>query len=321
VLRYDNLRSAVKKILRGPQREETARFIAFRSHWGFESEFCTPGEGHEKGGVEGEGGQFRRNHLVPVPKVRDLEELNRLLAAGSKEDESRVIEGRGQPVGAAMLIEREHLRPLAVEGFELASLHFPTVNGSGCAKALTNFYSVPLPVGTEVVVKVYSAYVEIWHQGRRVARHERCYERQQKVLELEHYLDVLTKKPGALAGSTALEQCRAQGRWPASYDQFWNVLQQRQGKQAGTRAMIDILLLAREHGAAPIRQAVEQALELGCSDVSAVRYLLSVGGQEPPLPPATPVQIGALNRYDRPQPSLEDYDRLRPNWGATEVIQ
>ena len=52
VLRYDNLKSAVKKILRGHQREETARFIGFRSHWGFASEFCTPGEGHEKGGVE-----------------------------------------------------------------------------------------------------------------------------------------------------------------------------------------------------------------------------------------------------------------------------
>ena len=66
-LRYDNLKSAVKKILRGHRREETIRFIAFRSHWGFQSEFCTPGEGHEKGGVEGEGGYFRRNHMVPVP--------------------------------------------------------------------------------------------------------------------------------------------------------------------------------------------------------------------------------------------------------------
>ncbi|MGH9830726.1 MAG: IS21 family transposase, partial [Blastocatellia bacterium] len=60
-LRYDNLASAVKKILRGHQRQETTRFIAFRSHGGFASEFCTPGEGHEKGGVEGEGGYFRRN--------------------------------------------------------------------------------------------------------------------------------------------------------------------------------------------------------------------------------------------------------------------
>jgi transposase len=175
VLRYDNLKSAVKKILRGYQREETARFIAFRSHWGFQAEFCTPGEGHEKGGVEGEGGQFRRNHLVPVPKVQNLEALNLLLAEGSREDESRTIVGRSQPVGAAMLIEREHLLPLATEGFELASLHFPKVDGNGCAKALTNFYSAPLPAGTAVLVKVYSAYMEIWYQGRCVARHERCY--------------------------------------------------------------------------------------------------------------------------------------------------
>ena len=53
-LRFDNLASAVKRILRGHRREETTRFIAFRSHWGFASEFCNPAAGHEKGGVEGE---------------------------------------------------------------------------------------------------------------------------------------------------------------------------------------------------------------------------------------------------------------------------
>ena len=250
----------------------------------------------------------------------DLEELNLVLAAASKEEENRVIEGRGQSIGAGMLIEREHLLPLAEEGFDLASLHFPTVNGSGCARVLTNFYSAPLPVGSAVEVKVYSAYVEIWQQGKCVARHERCYERHRKVLELEHYLDVLMTKPGALAGSTALEQCRAQGRWPASYDRFWEVLRQRQGKQEGTRSMIEVLLLAREHGPTLVRQVVEEALELGCSDLAAIRYLLSVAGMEPRVA-AAPVHLGTLNRYDRPQPSLEDYDRLRPNWVATEVIQ
>ena len=59
VLRYDNLTSAVRKILRGHRREETVRFVAFRSHWRFAAEFCTPGAGHEKGGIEGEGGYFR----------------------------------------------------------------------------------------------------------------------------------------------------------------------------------------------------------------------------------------------------------------------
>ena len=69
LLRYDNLSSAVKKILRGHRREETSRFIAFRSHWRYQSEFCNPARGNEKGGVEGEGGYFRRNHWVPVPEA------------------------------------------------------------------------------------------------------------------------------------------------------------------------------------------------------------------------------------------------------------
>ena len=320
VLRYDNLRSAVKKILRGHQREETARFIGFRSHWGFESEFCTPGEGHEKGGVECENGQFRRNYLVPVPSVQHLEELNLLLLAGLGEEQSRVIAGRAQTIGAAMLAEQEHLLALAGEGFDLASLHFPHIDGSGCAKVLTNFYSAPLPVGTSVHVKAYSAYVEIWYQAKCVARHERCYERHKKVLELDHYLDALTRKPGAMAGSTALEQCRAQGRWPASYDRFWTLLKERQGKQDGTGAMIEVLLLSREYGAPRVRRAVEEALDMGCSNVASLRYLLNFSHLEQG-PRAIPVDIGVLSRYDRPQPSLDAYDRLRPSRLATEVIQ
>ncbi len=75
-LRYDNLSSAVKRIYKGHERHETDRFIAFRSHWEFEAEFCTPGEGHEKGGVEGEGGYFRPHHWVRVPNARDLDGVN-----------------------------------------------------------------------------------------------------------------------------------------------------------------------------------------------------------------------------------------------------
>jgi transposase len=203
-LRYDNLKSAVKKILRGHRREETARFIAFRSHWRFESEFCTPAEGHEKGGVEGEAGYFRRNHWVPVPQALDIAALNRQLLTGCRDDEHRMIAGRQQSVGAAVIVEREHLLPLAAEGMDLAQTTFPTVNSLGCAKVLTNAYSAPLKAGTQVQAKVYASTVELWHDGRCVARHERCYQRQQQVLDLEHYLDVLSRKPGALAGVAAV---------------------------------------------------------------------------------------------------------------------
>jgi transposase len=318
-LRYDNLRSAVKKILRGHQREETTRFIAFRSHWDFESEFCTPAEGHEKGGVEGEGGYFRRNHMVPVPNVASWEELDAQLLRFSKEDEQRIIGERTQTVGAGMLLEREHLKPLK-EGFDLAAIHYPKVNASGCVKVLTNFYSTPLPVGIEVQVKVQAAYVEIWHQGKCVAQHERCFQRQQKVLNLEHYLEALTKKPGALAGSTPLEQWRAQGRWPASFDRFWEALKQRRGKQSGTRAMIEVLLLGRQYGYALLKEALEKALDLSCFDVEAVRLLLTVE-QRGKREPREAVEVGALRAYDRPQPTTRNYDQLLENYPTSGVIQ
>ena len=190
LLRYDNLASAVRKVLRGQRREETTRFVAFRSHWRFAAEFCTPGEGHEKGGVEGEGGYFRRNHLVPVPRVADLDALNALLLEGCREDEARVLAGRTGTVGAAMAVERDHLLPPAAEGFDLADVAFPSVDKRGCVAVKTNLYSVPLPAGTRVEARVHPAHVELRHEGKCVARHERCYGRRQHVLDLERYLDV-----------------------------------------------------------------------------------------------------------------------------------
>src|ERR671921_1028873 len=132
LLRYDNLTSAVRKVLRGRLREETERFIALRSHWRFQADFCTPGAGHEKGGVEGENGYFRRNHWVPVPQAADLDALNRRLLAACRADERRVLDGRDRSVGEAMALERDHLLPAAADGFDLAEPAFPVVNASGC---------------------------------------------------------------------------------------------------------------------------------------------------------------------------------------------
>ena len=308
LLRYDNLASAVRKILRGHRREETVRFMAFRSHWRFAAEFCTPGEGHEKGGVEGEVGYFRRNHLVPVPAVADLEALNALLLAGCRADEARILDGRREAVGVAMAVERDQLLRLAAEGFELAEVTFPLVDKQGCATVKTNAYSVPARAGTRVEARVYPLQVELWHGGRRMARHERCHGRRQQVLDLEHYLDVLGHKPGALAGSRPLEQCRQAGHWPASHDTLWERLRARHGKQDGTRAMVAVLLLGREYGAEPLQAAIATAVSLGACDVAAVRYLLGEAALHKAQP--MPIDVGALARYDRPMPSVADYDTL-----------
>src|SRR6516164_6751008 len=94
-LRYDNLTLAVKKILRGRQREETERVIAFRSHWGFRSEYCNPARGNEKGGVENALGWYRRNFLVPVPEAGDLAGLNALLLDKCRVSQQHTLSGRG----------------------------------------------------------------------------------------------------------------------------------------------------------------------------------------------------------------------------------
>jgi hypothetical protein len=118
------------------------------------------------------------------------------------------------------------------------------------------------------------------------------------VLDLEHYLDVLSHKPGAFAASKPLAQ----------WDELWDRLQVRHGKQNGTRAMVAVLALGREFGHAQLRSAVAATVSLGACDVAAVRYLLSEAGLHKARP--EPVDVGALARYDRPLPNLADYDTL-----------
>jgi transposase len=308
LLRYDNLASAVRKILRGYRREETVRFMAFRSHWRFAAEFCTPGEGHEKGGIEGEGGYFRRNHLVPVPCVADLDALNTMLMTACRADEARILDGRTDTIGAAMAIERGHLLSCATEGLDLAEVMFPLVDKQGCVTVKTNFYSVPARAGTRVEARIHPLHVEIWHAGHQIARHERCHSRRQHVLDLEHYLDVLSHKPGALAGSKPLAQWREAGRWPACYDELWDRLRTRHGKQNGTRAMVAVLALGREFGHERLQAAVASTVLHGACDVAAVRYLLTEAPLHKPRP--DPIDVGTLARYDRPMPDLGDYDTL-----------
>ena len=99
-IRFDNLKSAVKKVLKGRRRVESDRFVALRSHYLFASQFTTPGlEGaHEKGGVEGEVGRYRRNHLVPVPRGRGPRRAQRD-AAGRLRSGSRPADRRARGDG------------------------------------------------------------------------------------------------------------------------------------------------------------------------------------------------------------------------------
>jgi len=123
-VRYDNLTPAVAKVLTGRDRTETSRWLAFRSFYGFEAFYCIPGiEGaHEKGGVEGEIGRFRRRWLVPVPVVASLAELNARLAAADAADDARHVAVRAATVGQDFAAEAPRLLALPADAFDTASV-------------------------------------------------------------------------------------------------------------------------------------------------------------------------------------------------------
>ena len=309
-LRYDNMTMLVKKILRGRQRIETDRIIAFRSHWGFQSEYCNPASGNEKGGVEGELGWYRRNCLVPLPEATDLKELNEQLLTACLENRSRIISGKSMTIGQGSEHERVFLSPLAEERFPIHEVLYPLiVDGKGCVKVKTNWYSTPLWPGLRVTALVWPLSVEISYDGDRVAKHLRCYGRGHQILNLEHYLDVLEKKPGAMAGSTALEQWRQAGRWPECLDRIWRYLEDRHGKSVGTREMITLVRVGTEGKWDRLIAAVEEALRLGVTDAAAVLHILHMPDPEQRRQYAVDL-ADELAQFERPMPVMDDYDLL-----------
>jgi hypothetical protein len=154
-----------------------------------------------------------------------------------------------------------------------------------------------------------------------VARHTREYGRGRQILNLEHYLDVLERKPGAMAGSTPLEQWRAAGRWPECMDRIWKKLEARHGASGATREMIGLVRagLARDWG--ELIRAVEEVLRLGVNDAAAVLHILHMPDAKLREHYAIAVTED-LAQFERAQPVMDDYDLLLQGaLAGREVIQ
>jgi transposase len=312
-IRYDNLKSAVRKVLKGRRRVESDRFVALRSHYLFCSQFTTPGlEGaHEKGGVEGEVGRFRRNHLVPVPVVADLAELNTLLLAGCEADLARRIVGRAGTVGQASAAERPLLLALPAEPFDSAEAAAPRVDQKSLVTIRQNRYSVPVALaGLRVSARVGAREITISHGGREVARHERLHGKFATSAQLDHYLELLARKPGGLEHSLALAQERDRGAWPACFDELWAALTDRYGRSEAAGQMVDVVLLCREQGADEVELAVRGALAAGAIDGRAVAVLARRAHGTRPAPGSLTGLGPRLAAHERPAPNLTDYDQL-----------
>lgn len=335
-IRYDNLTSAVQKIVFGQSRArvENPRWRLFRSHYRFEAFYCQPGiEGaHEKGGVEQQVGYFRRNHLVPVPQVETLQELNEVIVEAEQAEDARRIGSRIRTIGQDFAQEAELLRPLPDEPFETGLLLTPRVDRSSKVTVRCCLYSVPVRfIGRQVRVVLRSSELVIFDRREEIARHPRLTSKGAERLVLDHYLEALMRKPGAMAHCTPLEHARAQGLFTQAHEALWSAARRALGEPGGTRALIEVLLLHRHTDDQDVIAGIRAALSVGSFSVDVVAVEARKACEirkgtlpapdlvpDPPDkaalgPKVTPMvlkRVAELRDDDRPLPTLDAYDQL-----------
>ena len=219
-----------------------------------------------------------------------------------------MITGRPVTVGAAFAAELSTLRPLPAEAFDPARLLQARVDNRARVSVRQCYYSVPARYASRrLAVRLSATTVEVLDAATVVARHQRAAGRYVEVLTLDHYLEVLKIKPGALPGATALVQAKASGAFTETHQAYWDAVRKAYGDAAGTRALIEVLLAHRTLPAATLITAMDRAIEAGVLDPQVV---LIDARREATGHVAPVIAIGPLVRYDRPDPSLAGYDDL-----------
>lgn len=316
MIRYDNLKPAVLRCLLGRERFENPRFIALRSHYGFDSFYCRPGvEGaHEKGGVEGEVGRFRRRHLTPMPHLPTLAALNEAMAAADARDDARRIAARRESVGEAFSREAVSLNPLPDNAFDVSTPLSCRVDMKARICVRQSYYSVPASyAGRRVQVRLGADTVSAYDGARVIASHVRSLHKGTEDLVLDHYLDVLTRKPGAFAGATALATARANGSFTPAHQSFWDAARRALGDKGGTQVLIGALLLHRTLPVSAVQAGMTEAVATGRFSpellaVTARRHIAVSRPATPPIP--LPPNASHAAATTRPAPSLVGYDQL-----------
>jgi hypothetical protein len=237
-------------------------------------------------------------------------------------------------VGEDFAAEQRFLLPLPAEPFDCAATAWPRVDRYARISLGKCRYSVPARLtGTRVRVLLSANELRIFDGSQQVAVHPRLAAAGAEHLELDHYLEILVRKPGALPGSAALAQARASGAFTSVHDAFWAAARARHGDGAGTRALIEVLLLHRRMPPAQVIAGMQAALAAGsCSaDVVAVearKHAAAAGPAEadtawqalerPRRSRAAVITLPrrpapALPPDRRPAPSVAAYDQLLRN--------
>jgi hypothetical protein len=208
-----------------------------------------------------------------MPVVDSLDELNDRIRGWEAADEGRRIGDRIRTIGEDFAAEQPLLAPLPIEVFDPGLVLTPRVDRSALITVRMVKYSVPARlIGRRVRVSLRASELVISDGRSIVAQHRRIAARSGTCVQLDHYLEVLKSKPGALPGSTALARARESGAFTGVHEAFWAASRKVNGDAAGTRELIDVLLLHRSMDAADVIAGISAALNVGAvsADVVAV---------------------------------------------------
>jgi len=307
---YDNLKTAVRRIMKGRNRKEQERFTQLRSHYLFDSRFCSPGAGNEKGGVEHGVKYVRQNALSPPPVIGSFAELNELLRHWCLAEDGRQVARQTETIGEMFATEQAHLRPLPANDYGCYVSREVVLNPYCQVVFETNRYSVPVEKARkQLTLRAYPFRVEILHQSQLIAAHQRSYRRQQDILNPLHYLSLVAERPGAFEHAAPLRQWRSE--WPPVYEQLLQRLRQELGHPYAVREFVQILQLHQDFAAEPIVAAIEQALQDNLAHLAGVTFCLHrLLDPAPQLAPLNTLPQPQLANIGSPTVPATQYDQL-----------
>lgn len=270
---YDNLTTAVQKIFKGKKRDLQESFDKFRAYYNFAPVFCNPGQGHEKGGVEGLVGYARRNYMVPVPEGDTLEQLNERLLAASLSYGDHQIAGREHSVNKLSEEEKKHL--IALPDVPFGNLQTATgkINKYSTILVDKNRYSVPTAYAfCKASIVLHVDRVEIFYANKKIASHDRLFSNNKWGLNPDHYLELIQQRPQAFHSARPIRQWR--NNWPDCLERLLELFIQKQGDTKGVKDFISVLMLYKDHDADEIETAIQKALYANTGSSDAVKHIL-----------------------------------------------
>jgi hypothetical protein len=275
---YDNTKTAVAKIIGSRERQVTREFQRLLSHYLFISHFCLVRRPNEKGHVERLLDYGRSNFLVPVPVVASLEALNAMLEERCRRDLERSVRGKPGTVATLLAEEQASFLPIPPKPFEARRVTQAAADSLSLVRFDTNSYSVPTRYAHRQLTIVATVNeVRIIHEDRLVARHPRCWDREQFRFNPLHYLELLERKPGGFDYARPLEQWQL----PECFALLRRRLEAADASGQGTRSFIRVLRLLEKFTVSQVTDAVDYALDIDVIDPESIRLILEYRAERP----------------------------------------